>query len=111
MTSYEAEEWENVRNAVDRAVAMHFDGCHKIYLSMDKEQVAQSEEWGYDTVTPNFDVLKEWYEESCFLKFVNAVSTVKGEPNAGYEVLIPQGFDEDEDDEDDYDPYDYDEWD
>jgi hypothetical protein len=47
--------------------------------------------------------IENWYANSCSLKFVNAVSTVDGDPNEGFEDLIPQGADWEEDEEDDYD--------
>jgi hypothetical protein len=52
-----------------------------------------------------FDTIKQWYEDSCYLRFVDAVSTVEGNPNEGFETLIGQGEDdeEDEDEEDDED--------
>ena len=45
--------------------------------------------------------LQEWYEDSCGLRFIEAVSTNHENPNAGFETLIGQGdFAEDEQDED-----------
>jgi hypothetical protein len=41
--------------------------------------------------------LQEWYEDSCGLRFIDAVSTNHENPNAGFETLIGQGdFDEDD---------------
>ena len=92
------EAWANVRNFIDDALAMYWDGCHKIYLSMDAEDVDKMKEYGYDFYEPDFDLLKQWYDQSCSLKFVNAVHTNHEDPNAGYETLIPQGFEDEEDD-------------
>jgi hypothetical protein len=40
--------------------------------------------------------VKNWYAKSCFLKFVDSVSTNEEDPNAGFTDLIPQGFDEED---------------
>jgi hypothetical protein len=42
------------------------------------------------------DTVKKWYEDSCSLRFVQAVETVpEGEnPNEGFTTLIEQGADE-----------------
>jgi hypothetical protein len=47
------------------------------------------------------NLLVTWWDESCGLKFINAVTTNHENPNAGYTSLIGQGdWCEDEDDED-----------
>lgn len=97
-TEIEARAWGRVKKALPRAKGMHWDGCHKIYLSMDDERVLQSEMWGYETHVPDFDKLKGWFDQSCSLRFVNAVYTVEGDPNEGYDNLIAQ-FEFEEDDE------------
>jgi hypothetical protein len=35
----------------------------------------------------------EWFEDSCGLRFVNAVHTNPSNPNEGFIDIIPQGFD------------------
>ena len=98
-----------VKERVSEAKAIAFDTCHKIYLLMDNEQVELMREYGYDPLitseeaTPEemLATLQEWYEDSCGLRFIDAVSTNHENPNAGFETLIGQGdFDEDEEDED-----------
>ena len=45
-----------------------------------------------------YEQLVEWYEMSCDLKFISAVSTNLEDPNAGFKTLVPQSWDlEDED--------------
>ena len=99
----------SVKEKVKDAKAIAFDTCHKIYLLMDNEQVELMREYGYDTLitaeqnTPDemLAILQNWYEESCGLRFIDAVSTNHENPNAGFETLIGQGdFDEDEENED-----------
>lgn len=71
-----------------------YDGCHKIYLAMDEEQA----EWFGENYEFVVDGSAEemllavigWYEKSCSLRFVNAVTTNHEDPNAGYKTLISQ---------------------
>ena len=104
--------WEDVAYELQAANSIAFDGCHKIYLQMDAEQTAQMVEYGYETIIRADEMecdamlatLREWYEESCGLRFIQAVRTVEGNPNEGFTSLIPQGAeweDEDEDEEED----------
>jgi hypothetical protein len=95
--------WGEVEEALTDALSMHWDGCHKIYLSMDEGQVAQMDEYGYDLVTPDYDLIREWFDLSCSLRFINAVHTNVEDPNAGFEDLIPQFYFEDLEAEDEYD--------
>ena len=97
-----------VKERVSEAKAIAFDTCHKIYLLMDNEQVELMRTYGYDPLitseeaTPEemLATLQEWYEDSCGLRFIDAVSTNHENPNAGFETLIGQGdFAEDEQDE------------
>ena len=95
----------SVKEKVKDAKAIAFDTCHKIYLLMDNEQVELMRTYGYDPLitseeaTPEemLATLQEWYEDSCGLRFIDAVSTNHENPNAGFETLIGQGdFSEDE---------------
>ena len=94
--------------AVQDAKAIAFDGCHKIYVLMDDAQVEKMRSYGYGDDDGSFlitadevrkvemlDILKNWYEGSCSLKFINGVSTVPEgtDPNEGFTDLIPQGAD------------------
>jgi hypothetical protein len=108
--------FDPVLDAVEDALLIAFDGCHKIYLAMDEEQA----DWfrtNYNgtncddrtfTGTPDemLSTILEWWGESCALKFINAVTTDRENPNAGYKSLIGQGDwcedDEDEDEDEDY---------
>lgn len=93
---------------LDRAKGIAFDTCHKIYVLMDEAQMALMKEYGYeeliysDEMTPTemYAKVNDWYESSCSLKFVEAVSTVDSNPNEGFETIVPQGgaLHEDEDD-------------
>jgi hypothetical protein len=96
-----------VEDRVSDAKAIAFDTCHKIYLLMDDEQVEKMREYGYDPLITSaeadpytmFEMLKDWYYGSCNLRFIEAVSTHPTDPNLGFETLIGQGenWDEEED--------------
>jgi hypothetical protein len=93
-----------VEDRVSDAKAIAWDTCHKIYLLMDNEQVEVMRGYGYDPLITSeeadpyamFEILKNWYDDSCGLKFIQAVST-----ETGFESLIEQGAGWEEEDEDD----------
>jgi hypothetical protein len=96
--------WDDVEQVLlDGAKGIAFDGCHKIYILMDDEQMAEMKEFGYDPLisaedtTPDemLSAVMEWYENSCSLRFVQAIHTNHDDPNAGFVSLIEQGADDD----------------
>lgn len=98
--------WKNVEKSLNEAVSITWDTCHKIYVLMDEEQHEQVIEYGYDPiirvedVDDALDTLKDWFGDSCGLRFIQAVKTVEGDPNEGFKSLIPQcEYDEDEDED------------
>jgi len=99
-----SDRWLEVDEAVDEAVSIAWDGCHKIYVLMDEQQHELMRSYDYDPLIRVDDIgadeardlLREWYEESCGLRFISAVKTVADDPNDGFDALIPQ-FAEDED--------------
>lgn len=89
-----------VENALEDAILIAFDGCHKMYVALDDEQADWFRE-NYNgrsctdrtfTGTPEemLATLKVWWDESCGLKFINSVTTDYDDPNAGYTTLIGQ---------------------
>ena len=97
-----------VEERVSEAKAIAWDTCHKIYVLMDDEQVTKMIEYGYEDDmlkatehTPKImmNSIEDWYANSCWLRFIEAVSTNHENPNAGFETLIGQGEDEVEEDE------------
>lgn len=122
--------WAAVQDALPQAKALVFDGCHKIYLAMDDEQVEDFRSIGYGEVAPGVAVgfplvptdgssrllptegewsleqqlqlLHDWYDASCGLRFIDSVATDKADPNRGFVGLIEQ-FEFDEDDDEPYD--------
>ena len=97
--------WEDVEEALENAHLIAFDGCHKIYVAMDETEAEwfrnnynpavcetsltyEGTEWGMLTK------LREWWGQSCPLRFIQAVVHNEEDPNAGFTRLIPQGADE-----------------
>lgn len=95
-----AEGWDAVEEYLNEAVLIAFDGCHKIYLAMDQEEAAWfSKNYnGKDCTDRNFTgspeemlkMVREWWDKSCSLRFVNAVWHNEDDPNAGFVSLISQ---------------------
>jgi hypothetical protein len=93
-----------VYDRINNAKAIAWDTCHKIYLLMDSEQVELMRGYGYDPlITADqmssdemFEVVEDWYNSSCSLRFIEAVSTNHINPNAGFETLSSQFEDQDE---------------
>jgi hypothetical protein len=96
-----SELFDKVEAAIDDAILIAWDGCHKMYLAMDAKQAAWFRaEYPHvvqDSPDRMLDALMRWWDESCWLKFVNAVSTNEDDPNAGFVSLIEQGAGEDDD--------------
>lgn len=105
--------WADVEKAIPKSKAIAFDGCHKIYLLLDDEQVALSRSYGYgDEGSFQHEMsefpdsaavlarLHKWFDESCGLRFINSISTNKADPNAGFTGLIEQFELEDEEEDD-----------
>jgi hypothetical protein len=93
-----------VYERISKAKGIAWDTCHKIYILMDSEQVELMRGYGYDplitadqmSADEMFEVVEDWYESSCSLRFIDAVSTNHINPNAGFETLSPQFEDQEE---------------
>lgn len=106
MTQKFEDVWDEVQESLVNAKGIGFDGCHKIYVLMDDEQMHLMASYGYGqdedgsflinaqgtTTNEMLDTLKKWYEQSCALRFIQAVETVEEDPNLGFDNLIPQGY-------------------
>lgn len=108
------EGWNAVREYLNDAVLIAFDGCHKIYLAMDDieadffrknyQPVDEIDNGGVlEGLTPDelYEELTEWWDASCSLRFVQAVWHDSEDPNSGFVSLISQcaGWKDDEDEE------------
>lgn len=109
--SFSPSFFDDVEEAMDDAILIAWDGCHKIYLAMDEYEAKWfAEEYPHvlkaDAETMLATVIK-WYEESCPLRFINGVAHDEEDPNAGFTTLVAQGADEadreDDEEDDDYD--------
>lgn len=106
-TNYELSKcWDDVDVFLYDAKLIAWDTCHKIYLAMDDEQASWfTENYAPDIFKGTHDemlqTLHKWYDASCGLKFIQAVSTDHEDPNAGYDTLIPQGASDRCDEEED----------
>jgi hypothetical protein len=93
-----------VYDRINNAKAIAWDTCHKIYLLMDSEQVELMRGYKYDplitadqmSTDEMFELVEDWYDSSCSLRFIEAVSTNHINPNAGFETLSPQFEDQEE---------------
>ena len=91
-----------VYDRIGSAEGIAWDTCHKIYLLMDREQVELMREYGYEQLITTdqmstdemFLLVEDWYDKSCSLRFIEAVSTNHINPNAGFESLSAQFEDE-----------------
>jgi hypothetical protein len=87
-----------VYDRIKNAKAIAWDTCHKIYIVMDDEQVELMRGYGYDPLITTdemsademFLLVEDWYDDSCSLRFIQAVSTNHINPNAGFEALVDQ---------------------
>jgi hypothetical protein len=95
-------DWNKVADAVGDAKGIAWDNCHKIYVLMDDEQMAQMKEYEYDplisadtmSLDEMLETLRDWYEKSCGLRFIEAVTTHPSDPNLGFVTLVGQGEDQ-----------------
>jgi len=87
----------------ERADSIAWDECHKIYILMDPKQTELMREYEYPVIHTKempFDFTETilgWYEDSCSLRFVDAIET-DADGNSVWHTLIGQ-FEEDEEDE------------
>jgi hypothetical protein len=96
-------DWDSVEDALADAKGIAWDTCHKIYVLMDDEQMALMKEYEYDplisadTMTQEemLETLHKWFDDSCGLRFISAVTTHPSDPNLGFVDLIPQGAEDD----------------
>jgi len=97
------EAYWKVREYTDNAKGIAFDGCHKIYVLMDDEQMALMKEYGYGEHNPNYLISSDqldpaematvammWYKDSCGLRFIQAVNSKPKNPNDGFIDIIGQ---------------------
>lgn len=97
----EGDQETNLHELLFSAHSVSYDGCHKIYLNMDEAQTTKMIGYGYDKTiidTPaNMEAMvEEWFEDSCGLRFIDAVFTNEDETDK-FVTVVPQFFGEEED--------------
>lgn len=93
------QAFTEIEAVIDNVDAIAWDTCHKIYLSMNPEQTALFEEYGYAPyiirpvdVEPGqlMAILRSWFEDSCGLRFIESCD---GDPlDTQWHKFIPQVF-------------------
>jgi hypothetical protein len=104
MTSITDKLWD-IEEYLEEAKGIAWDTCHKIYILMDDQEVAQMRSYDYDplitsdemTPAQMLSTVLEWYNDSCGLRFIDVTSTGKD----GTEFYTLMGQFEDEEEEDD----------
>ena len=94
-----------LHEVLSNAKGIAWDNCHKIYIMMDDQEVAQMRDYKYDPLLTSADTTPEqmlaemlrWYNDSCSLRFIDVTST--GENGTEFYSLMGQ-FEDEEDDED-----------
>lgn len=94
MTTKLDDLFSEVEEALDDALLIAWDGCHKMYVALDDEQA----QWFRDNYPHTYEaspddmmvMLRSWWDNSCPLKFVQSVETTTN-PNDGFANLIGQG--------------------
>lgn len=67
---------------INDADSIAWDTCHKIYILMHPAQTEKMREYGYEALITRdesnpydmLETIKNWYEDSCGLRFIDAVS-------------------------------------
>ena len=100
----EGEQETNLHELLFSAYSVSWDGCHKIYLNMDEQQHNKIVSYGYEntiTGTPIAleEIISDWYDSSCSLRFIDAVFTNDDETDKF--VTVVGQFELDEEEEDD----------
>jgi len=96
------DKFSEIEEYLSEAKGIAWDGCHKIYILMDDQEVAKMREYEYDpllttehnTPAEMFVSVLRWYRESCGLRFIQVTSTT--EDGTDFYSLVPQFFDYEE---------------
>lgn len=90
MSTFKEPYLKRVQDALDGAVSITWEGCHKVYICMDAESHDQQIEWGYDMILVGdkdeaIEQLYDWFNDSCGLRFISAITN-----GSEFKRLIPQ---------------------
>lgn len=89
----EGNQEVNMDELLSQASTVAFDGCHKIYLNMDSQQTDKMISYGYSNIVGGSfwdkqTAVFKWYEDSCSLRFIDAVFT---QPDGGDQFVVVVG--------------------
>ena len=93
------EPWlTKVKEAVDSAVSITWEGCHKIYICLDQESHEQQIAYGHQVIpvkdkSEALNQLYEWFDVSCGLRFINAI---EGGGTTFHDVIPQCDYEEEE---------------
>ena len=57
-----------INDKIVKGDSLAYDGCHKIYILQDEKDTTEAKEYGYNIY--DLDMIKEIYEKSCPLRFI-----------------------------------------
>lgn len=107
----EEEAWDSVYEALRNAYSMAWDGCHKIYINMDRGQHEKMVGYGYgeddselvltSEEAEDIELVDEWWDISCGLRFIHLVHTDQDGASQFEDGIAQFEFDEDEEEDDD----------
>jgi hypothetical protein len=97
----EGNQETNLDELLAQADSVSYDGCHKIYLNMDAKQTEKMFGYGYDktitgTTWDKQDAVWRWYEDSCSLRFIDAVFTNDDDETDKFVTVVSQFQGEDD---------------
>ena len=86
--------WNEIDATVDKAAAVQFDGCHKIYVIMEADTANNDYPHVVDlSLGDNREqakkLLRNWWKESCGSRFIQRIDG-DGNDNSQYHDLIGQ---------------------
>lgn len=68
--------WKNIEQRLEEAVLIEWDGCHTINVhTVKRPEIQFGVSFGNDQLSKGemLEALREWYEQSCQLKFISEV--------------------------------------
>jgi len=78
------EENTTLSELLETADSIAFDGCHKIYVLMDREQTEKMLDYRYDNIVTDkgaspsemLEIVENWYKRSCPFRLIDAIYTL-----------------------------------
>ena len=82
-----------VSTIMEMADSIAFDGCHKIYVLMDREQTEKMLDYRYDNIVTDkgaspsemLEIVENWYRRSCPFRLIDAIYTL---PNGEEKCVV-----------------------